>query len=704
LRAIVQVEKLDGNLRHNSHFEMFMPVFFENLHQEVLRDAEHNDTAGLLKSFTNWVLEMLREHTISGGEAVHYRSRDALSGIDAFCLSEDQAHLDVFISAYYREQTEIQTEEVEELLELGKRFISTAKSGFHARNLPPGDPVIEVANCISEAQGSLVRERIFLLTNAQTDTAPRINDADSKLVCEVWDIRKIEAHCSSKRQIVKLDFENNYGGPVACVGVEEGTGEYRTFLAFFRGDLLARIYGTYSHKLLEQNVRVFLQAKGPINKGLQKTLAEEPGRFLAYNNGLCCTAAAVEVRTNASGHAFLHSVTDFQIVNGGQTTSSLDLYNRKGDPDNLKRVWVQVKITVIHDPEKVDEIVPLISRYANSQNKVSGADFSANGPFHKALQTISRNTEAPSAGVKNWPTIWYYERAKGAYADERARNSPPKSKSTSKKNTNDSDWEKRHPVKQKLTKTDVAKLEHCWSGNPFYTCLGADKSFRKMAEQFESGEPDVTPAYFKNLVAKAIIWNSIEGQFDFLKLKGCRSQTVAYIFAFLATKSDKRINLNLVWDKQQCQQGMLRFITDLCSSFHNTLMSNNGVPDCPGAGNQLAKTEKYWKKFFETKNGILIPVSWRSEWAKTPFEVIYKMEDGLALEWERVRWSFTEDRRAMGELANKVQKKWIASRNSEIVSVWAGKSWAEITRVVDFGPKKRTQLVDLFSAAFQSRD
>jgi len=36
------------------------------------------------------------------------------------------------------------------------------------------------------------------------------------------------------------------------------------------------------------------------------------------------------------------------------------------------------------------ELVPLISRYANSQNKVNGANFAANGPFHHALEQLSR--------------------------------------------------------------------------------------------------------------------------------------------------------------------------------------------------------------------------------------------------------------------------------------------------------------------------
>ena len=82
--------------------------------------------------------------------------------------------------------------------------------------------------------------------------------------------------------------------------------------------MLARIYGEHGQRLLERNVRAFLQAKGKINKGLQKTLKEEPHRFLAYNNGLCCTAASVEVESKKDGHVRLKSVSDFQIVNADE--------------------------------------------------------------------------------------------------------------------------------------------------------------------------------------------------------------------------------------------------------------------------------------------------------------------------------------------------------------------------------------------------
>jgi hypothetical protein len=124
----------------------------------------------------------------------------------------------------------------------------------------------------------------------------------------------------------------------------------------------------------------------------------------------------------------------------------------------------------------VPEIVPLISRYANSQNKVNGADFAANGPFHHTLEELSRTVWArPASGVEK-QTRWYYERARGSYADDKARQGNA---------TQRQRWETENPKHQKFAKTDLAKFEHAWLGLPHLVCLGAEKNFNKLAERME---------------------------------------------------------------------------------------------------------------------------------------------------------------------------------------------------------------------------
>ena len=110
--------------------------------------------------------------------------------------------------------------------------------------------------------------------------------------------------------------------------------------------------------------------------------------FLPYNNGLSATAEGV-VTSNIDGKKYITQITDFQIVNGGQTTASLFHTEKKFKAD-LSNIFVQMKLTVIKDVEKKNIEVPNISRFANSQNKISELDLSSNNPYFVKIEELSR--------------------------------------------------------------------------------------------------------------------------------------------------------------------------------------------------------------------------------------------------------------------------------------------------------------------------
>ena len=81
-----------------------------------------------------------------------------------------------------------------------------------------------------------------------------------------------------------------------------------------------------------------------------------------------------------------------------------------------------MKLSVIRDKTKVDSIVPEISKFANSQTKVSFSDFSANDPYHLQLEKLSREIWAPNPDQRGKSvTRWFYERARGQYLDDKFR-------------------------------------------------------------------------------------------------------------------------------------------------------------------------------------------------------------------------------------------------------------------------------------------
>lgn len=296
--------------------------------------------------------------------------------------------------------------------QLLRGFLHRALGGVHVEMEESSDG-FRAAQQIHGARESLATVRLFLLTDGvvrslELEEEP-FEDLEVRYV--VWDLEKLSRLRVGDREVIELDFANDYDGAIPCLQTAAATGEYRTFLAYLPAPLLARIYGEHGQRLLERNVRAFLQAKRKVNRGLQKTLKEEPHRFLAYNNGLCCTAAEVRVQAGGDGHARLEWVRDFQIVNGGQTTASI-FHALKKEKLDVRQVVVQMKLTVLKKPEDVPEIVPLISRFANSQNKVNAADFAANGLFHQTLEKLSREAWAPAASGLERGTHWYYERAR----------------------------------------------------------------------------------------------------------------------------------------------------------------------------------------------------------------------------------------------------------------------------------------------------
>lgn len=554
--------------------------FAQNLHQEVIARvdgsvSESNFLPLREELFTAEVLETLNAHDeVDGWELCAYETKSAgvapAAKISAWALSGDGATLDLFVTLYHGTGSvhEIGKPVIRRHFELGLGFLKRALSGFHKR-IEEAAPGFSAALAIYSVRDLLATVRVFLLTDGiarSLDIAPEsVPGIEVKYVA--WDLEKLSHLRVGARQVIELDLEKEYGGGIPCLGAFGGADEYRTFLAFFPARLLGRIYGEFGQRLLERNVRAFLQTKSKINKGLQKTLRETPHRFLAYNNGLCCTAAEVAIGSTAGGIPTLNRIRDFQIVNGGQTTASI-FHAIKKEKLTLDAVTVQVKLTVITDPERGAEIVPEISRCANSQNKVNGADFAANGRFHRDLEEMSRTVWAPALSGLERGSHWYYERARGSYLDEKVRQGTP---------SRQRDWAQQNPPRQKFTKTDLAKHEHAWLGVPHFVCRGAEKNFQLFAARLEDdGDPVVDRPFFEHVIARTIIWRTAERLFDSLELEGYRAQSVAYAIAWLAEHTGRRIDLQKIWREQKMSEELLGALRAVCAEAHRFLRCRSG--------------------------------------------------------------------------------------------------------------------------------
>jgi len=681
--------------------------FAIDLHQEVLAKAGIDaDSAGEKnqplreEAFTEYVISLLADHNEADGvelayhEAVSVGSMPAAK-LNAWSLSGDGATADLFVTLYHGtgDVKEVSLPETRRQFKLLRGFLRRSLDEFH-KKVEESSPAFQVMRQLHEAKDSLTTVRLFFLTDGVVPSLDK-DDVAKSLGLEpeqfpgvetvqsvIWDLDKLSRMRVGYREVITLDFVNDYDGAISCLHKKDPTGEYRTLLAFFPAPLLARIYGEHGQRLLEKNVRCFLGKGKSVNKGMQKTLKEEPHRFLAYNNGLCCTAS--EIRMNGDK---LEWLKDFQIVNGGQTTASI-YHALKKEKVDVSQVVVQVKLTVLKDPAKVVEIVPLISKFANSQNKINGADLAANGPFHHALEQLSRTVWAPAASGLERGTHWYYERARGSYADDKAQ----QGNATQRRK-----WETENPKPQKLAKTDLAKFEHAWRGLPHLVCLGGEKNFYKLAERMEEeGEPVVDQNYFKHVVAKAILWRAAATVFDNLELDGYRANSVAFAVAWLAEESERRIDLDWIWDNQRIAPALHEALKTICTAAHEYILEE--APSF-GSGNINEGTKKIecWNGFRGKK--LSEPKGWRDELSDTEFVAAKSVDESLATEWERVRHEFINDPRTMGELGALTGKVWMASRRGDPVCFYAEKNWDKVRAMPKMGLKKLRCLVEIFSAA-----
>ena len=257
----------------------------------------------------------------------------------------------------------------------------------------------------------------------------------------------------------------------------------------------------------------------------------------------------------------IRKVRNLQIVNGGQTTASL-YHTAKKDKVSLKGIYVQAKLSVI-PPDQIDGIVPLISRYANSQNKVSDADFYANDPFHISIEEMSRTVWAPAIDGTNKQAKWFYERARGQYLDAKGKEGTPARKRQ---------FEAIYPNAQKFTKTDLAKYENTWMQLPYLVSLGAQKNFNHFSIKLkERGRVDVNNKYFEHLIAKTILFKRAEKLIGDLNYGGYRANIVTYTLAKLSNHTSQRIDLDAIWKKQDLSPALQEVIRAVSVPVHRII-------------------------------------------------------------------------------------------------------------------------------------
>lgn len=488
-----------------------------------------------------------------------------------------------------------------------EKFLSRSLEARFRNSLEPTDPGFGLADMINAHWGKISRIKLYLLTNKKLSARVEGKQASSmdghEIVYNVWDITRFSNLVSSGRERERLliDFNELPSGNLRALLASRPKDKNQVYLAAVPGLDLAYIYDRWGTRLLEQNVRVFLQARSNVNKGIKRTLENEPELFFSFNNGITATAEAITTEESDEG-LVITGLENLQIVNGGQTTASVyAAYKAKHD---LSRVYVQMKLSIV-SPEAAKELVPRISEYANSQNKVSAADFFANHPFHVRMEEFSRRVLAPARDDSFTLTKWFYERARGSYRDAQAYLTPAAKRK----------FMKEYPKPQTFTKTDLAKYIMVWTDKAYMVNRGAQKNFSEfakyVADAWQKNDRQFNEVYFKYIIAKKIVFDQtgkIVQAREWYEAGGYRSQHVVLAVGALANAAKslgKSVDFLSIWNRQGLTPAFERALGQAADAAHKVLMN-------PGEGyrniSEWAKQPKCWTalKQFE--------VEWDNGW------------------------------------------------------------------------------------------
>lgn len=563
--------------------------FHQDFLQSILSDTESRGITKPKSFFENVCEELITTGDLSSNyEDAEYNKK----GIEIYGYDYDEERDVLTLLAHQFFQSDsIQTltkNLIETKFKSLKKFFSNAQLDLY-KSMEEGFSHYSMAYKIYHYSASkrIRKVRLMLITDGKATR--NLSNIDSEFIDGIeFEFRVIDIE-----YLYKIYTSNNSGADfeisvnLPALQVDTVSGEYQSFLTVIDGDSLATIYEKFGQKIFEQNVRTFLQFRGNVNKGLRNTIEYSPEMFFAYNNGITATASHIELDDNQK----IIKIINFQIVNGGQTTSSIYAAKKNSKLD-VSKIKVQMKLSVVSEKQQQDQFISNVSEYANTQNKINKSDFFSNNPFHKEFKRYSQRVWVAAIGGEQRRTHWFYERVRGEYLNEQVYLTEAKKKQ----------FKLEHPKTQLINKTFLAKSETAWNQKPDIVSKGAEYSFVNFADSIASLiEKDtfaITECYFKEAVSRIILFKTLEKIVSSAKWYngGYRAQTVAYtvsLLSYLLVKDKKNLNFILIWETQSVPPTLHAFLELVAEKIYSSITN-------PPEGNvnigQWCKKSACWEK------------------------------------------------------------------------------------------------------------
>ena len=567
-------------------FEEYRKNFLEDT--LATEESEANGTVASFVKICSLILfegDVIPEYTSCYYQGTGYRN--ATIRVDGYSYDDHDGTF-YMLSALYSGTPEsgiLIGSEAKTALDRCRMFAANAIEHDLASKIEISTEAYDLASLIKDQAKFISRFVIILLTDMSLSERANLTEADASSkgkkrktktkrtgvldaenICgidveyRIWDMPRFYRifGIGDGHEEIAINFEDYLKGGIPCLPANRSSEESncQSYLCIIPGDVLADLYDEYGSRMLEGNVRSFLGKRG-VNKDIRNTVLNEPDMFFVYNNGLSATTTEIVVEQDR-----LLFARDLQIVNGGQTTATLSASRHSNDAD-LSKISVLMKLTQV-PPETAATIVPIISKSANSQNRINPADFFSTHEYHIRLEQISRRKFAPAKDGVQHETHWFYERARGQYTQSTMHMTKAQERKFITQN----------PKDQIITKTDLAKVLNAWNEYPHIVSKGAESNFAEFAKRteadWEKRKDDFNDYYFQEAVALVIMYRSIDKIIPKQQWYegGYKANVVAYTTALLKHLigrwyPDCSLNLQLIWQKQKCPDILIQQLTIL---------------------------------------------------------------------------------------------------------------------------------------------
>ena len=595
--------------------ERALENYLEELKADVAsRVYSEGEGASFEDKYTEHCIEVLETIGKSeGARVLSYVHPNSQGGIDwkinGFCLKdfvkdenkkEYYETLDLFITYYQNEYNyNLSKDDFTKTLNQIKRFINSALKRHIDYIDKSHTELYHLIDIIGKQGNAFDRINVYFLINGFSNhEKEKIDISVADVFVHTWDISRLFKinESNSVHEPIEIEFQNfsDNGKGLQCLKVPSIDNMYDCYLAIVPGEILAKLYKEYSNELLESNVRAFLGQAGKFNKGIRDTIRTKPQMFLPYNNGITATAEGVETKI-IENQLVITKLNDFQIVNGGQTTASLYHTQKKFKDVDLSKIFVQMKLTVIKDKEQKNIEVPNISRFANSQNKVSELDLSSNNPYFVQIENLSRKKYIVNPENLNQSLLWFFERTNGQYRE------------TLNKQTvaEQNKFKAQNPSNLKFVKSDIAKFINGWELEPHFIAQGSQKNFihyTKKITDLVSKNKLPGENFYRKLIANAILFKTIDQLFGRKGINAIgdtslKALSVAYTISYFHFLTKNRIDLWKIYEEQKIDDFLKGHLAKLLSFVYNHI-----IAEASGSLiSEYAKRSASWEKLKITK-------------------------------------------------------------------------------------------------------